>query len=126
MDFAQFIASGSPAMSEGAVLERIRRDPAIVVDPHIFHGGLIYDPAGRAHLAEIHGGYAKSAHEAGLPILLFTDTWRCSHNRIEASSYRGRPVNQDNARFLIELRAARSGRSAGIHRRTAGPVRRRL
>ena len=105
MDFSQFVASGAAAIAEGAVLERVRRDPAIAVDPHILNGGLIYDPAGRARLAEIHGGYARSAREAGLPILMFTDTWRCSLRQLEASRFRGRLINEDNARFLIELRA---------------------
>jgi homocysteine S-methyltransferase len=105
MDFAQFVASGAAAIAEGAVVERVRRDPAIVLDPHILNGGLIYDPAGRARLAEIHGGYMRLARDTGLPILTFTDTWRCSQRAIDASRFRGRAVNEDNARFMAELRA---------------------
>ncbi len=106
MDFSQFLASGAIAIAEGAVLERVRRDSAIVLDPRILNGGLVYDAAGRARLAEIHAGYMTSAREAGLPILAFTDTWRCSRSAIEASRFRGFPVNEDNARFLIGLRAS--------------------
>ena len=109
MDFSQFVASGAVALAEGAVLERVRRDPATVLDPHILNGGLIYDPAGRARLVEIHRGYARSAREAGLPILLLTDTWRCNLSRLEASRFRGRLVNEDNARFLADLRATFAG-----------------
>ncbi len=104
VSFSEFVASGATAVAEGAVLERLARDPAVAIDPHILNGGLIYDPGGRARLAEIHGGYARSAREAGLPILLFTDTWRCSRSRVAASRFRGRPVNEDNARFLLQLR----------------------
>jgi homocysteine S-methyltransferase len=106
MDFSQFVASGIPAIAEGAVVERIRRDPNIALDPHILNGGLIYDPAGRARLAEIHSDYMRSAREAGLTILMFTDTWRCSQNLVQASCFRDCAVNEDNARFLIELRDA--------------------
>ena len=88
MDFSQFVASEAAGIAEGAVLERVKRDPAIAIDPHILHGGLIYEVVGRARLAEIHGGYARAAREAGLPILLFTDTWRCSRSRLEASAFR--------------------------------------
>ena len=88
------------------MFERVKRDPAIAIDPHILHGGLIYEVVGRARLAEIHGGYARAAREAGSPILLFTDTWRCSRSRLEASAFRRRAVNEDNARFLLDLRAA--------------------
>lgn len=105
MDFSGFVASGAAALAEGAVVERVRRDPAIALDPQILTGGLIYDPAARARLAEIHGDYVKSARAAGLPILMFTDTWRCSQSRIAASQFHGRSVNEDNVRFLRELRA---------------------
>jgi homocysteine S-methyltransferase len=105
MEFSQFIASGRPAIAEGAVVERIRRDPDLALDPHILNGGLIYESAGRARLAEIHRRYMKSAHEAGLPILTFTDTWRCSQTLVQASRFRDRAVNEDNVRFLRDLRA---------------------
>lgn len=105
MDFAHFVTSGAIAIAEGAVVERVRRDPTITLDPHILNGGLIYDPAGRACLAGIHSSYMRVACEAGLPILTFTDTWRCSQSAIEASRFRGRPVNEDNVRFMAELRA---------------------
>jgi homocysteine S-methyltransferase len=105
MDFSQFAASGVPAIAEGAVVERVRRDPDLALDPHILNGGLIYEPASRARLAEIHRGYMRSAQEAGLPILTFTDTWRCSQTAVQASRFRDRAVNEDNFRFLSDLRA---------------------
>jgi homocysteine S-methyltransferase len=52
-----------------------------------------------------------SARAAGLPIMMFTDTWRCSQKRVEASRFRGLPVNEDNARFLIDLRRTCAGES---------------
>lgn len=106
MSFAQFIASGAAAIAEGAVLERVRRDPDLALDPHILNGGFIYDEKGRASLAEIHAGYMRLARDAGLPILTFTDTWRCSERAIAASRFKGRAVNADNARFLTGLRDA--------------------
>ena len=104
MDFSAYIASGTLALAEGAVVERVARDPTLSLDPHIGSGGLIYDPRGRARLAEIHGQYMNAARAAGLPLLSFTDTWRCAEARLEASAFAGRPVNEDNARFLIALR----------------------
>jgi homocysteine S-methyltransferase len=106
MDFSQFIASGAPAIAEGAIVERVRRDPSLPFDPHILNGGLIYDPAGRSRLAAIHGDYIRSARDCGLPILIGTDTWRCSQKLIDASPFRGLPVNQDNVAFLRDLRAS--------------------
>lgn len=105
MDFSQFVASGAPAIAEGAIVERVRRDPSLPFDPHILNGGLIYDPASRMRLAGIHKDYIGGARRGGLPILVFTDTWRCSQSLVNASRFRDRPVNQDNVRFLRELRA---------------------
>jgi homocysteine S-methyltransferase len=104
MDFRHFLASGAGAITDGAVLERLRRDPDLILDPHILHGGFVYDAAGRIRLAEIHRDYMTVARAAGLPILAFTDTWRCSRHAIDASRFRGHRVNEDNARFLIALR----------------------
>ena len=61
MDFSQFVASGARALAEGAIVERVRRDPSLPFDPHILNGGLIYDPAGRARLAAIHTDYIGAA-----------------------------------------------------------------
>lgn len=104
MDFEQFVLRGSVAVTEGAVVERLSRDPLVQLDPHILNGGLVYDPLGRARLSAIHNEYVAAARAAALPILMFTDTWRCSRARIEASRFRGRPVNQDNADFLADIR----------------------
>jgi len=104
LDFIDFIASGALALMEGAVIERVRREGGPALDPQVLNGGLIYDPEGRATLGEIHQSYIRAAEAAGLPIVIFTDTWRCSANSIAASQFQGRPVNQDNARFLLELR----------------------
>lgn len=105
MNFSQFVASGAPAITEGAVIERVRRDPAIALDPHILNGGFVYDAKARIRLAAIHADYMRLARESQLPILTFTDTWRCSQRAIDASRFKGRPVNQDNVLFLNDLRA---------------------
>ena len=106
LDFERFASDGQLAVAEGAVVERLARDPSIRLDAHILNGGLVYDAAGRARLAQIHSGYVAAARDAGLAILTFTDTWRCSRARIEASPFRGRPVNEDNARLLADIRDA--------------------
>ncbi len=106
MEFSKFIASGKPAIAEGAVLERVRRDPELKLDQNILNGGFIYDPLGRRRLSEIHAGYMRLAREAGLPIVAFTDTWRCSQKAIDASPFKGRAVNADNVAFMKELRTS--------------------
>lgn len=106
MNFSDFIASNAPALAEGAVLERVRRHPEIVLDPQVLNGGLVYDTIGRKLLEEVHAGYMSVARRHGLPLLTFTDTWRCSRKAIVSSRFKGRPVNEDNARFLTQLRSS--------------------
>jgi homocysteine S-methyltransferase len=44
------LGSGSTVLTEGAVVERLRRDPAVRLDPELIHAGFVYDPAGAAAL----------------------------------------------------------------------------
>ncbi len=43
MPFEQFLKSGSFALSEGFIYERLRRNPTIEFDPYLAHAALIYD-----------------------------------------------------------------------------------
>ncbi len=104
-EFTEAIAARRPMLADGSVYERLRRHPGIAFDPTLRHGVLIYDAAGRAAEAEIHNGYIAAAKAAGLPIAVFTDTWRANQENIAASRFADRPVNQDNIAFLKQLRA---------------------
>lgn len=108
MDFTEFVtnaSNASVALSEGSVFERLRRDPAVEYDPHIFHACLIYNDYARGVLEGVHREYVNVAQKYRLPMLIMTDTWRASAERIDASNFKGNKVNQDNARFLSDLRA---------------------
>lgn len=104
MDFATFIASRQFLLTEGSVYERLRRNPAIEVDPAIYHAALIYDDATRAILADVHREYLDVGQSHRIPMLAFTDTWRANAERTAQSRFTGRPVNQDHARFLRQIR----------------------
>jgi len=104
LDFAAFIASRQFLLTEGSVYERLRRNPAIEVDPTIYHAALIYDDATRSQLADIHREYLDVGQSHRIPMLAFTDTWRANAERISQSRFKGRPVNQDHARFLRQIR----------------------
>jgi len=108
MRFEEFVAdtsSASIALSEGSIFERLRRDPAVEYDPYIFHASLIYNDNARQVLADIHREYVDVAQKYQLPIFMLTDTWRASAERIKSSNFKGNKVNQDNARFLLDLKA---------------------
>jgi len=103
-DLFERILGRGPILAEGSVYELLRRDPAIEFDPEIAHAGLIYDDRFRERLAAVHMGYIAIAREHGLPLVALADTWRASAARIARSAFAGRAVNQDNVRFMRELR----------------------
>lgn len=92
------------ALAEGSVYERLRRREGLAFDPDLAHASLVYDPQGAAALEAIHLEYWAIGRRHGVPLVALTDTWRASRDRIERSSFRGRPVNEDNVRFLVRLR----------------------
>lgn len=111
IDFSTLIARRLPALTEGSIYERLRRDPEIALDAEIRHGGLVY--LAPEKLAALHRGYFDVARAAHLPMLALTDTWRTSAERIAASAFAGRPVNRDSVVFLRRLCADYNGLYVG-------------
>lgn len=105
--------SSSPCiLGEGAVIERLRRNDALVLDPHLVNAAFLYEETPRAALEAICRQYLEVGRDFGLPLLASTPTWRASRERIAAAGYAGVDVNGDNVRFLDELRHSYGG-SAG-------------
>jgi homocysteine S-methyltransferase len=102
--FQRVLAEEPCVLGEGAVIERLRRDPSIELDPHLVNSHLVYSEAGRAALAKIYQGYLEIGRDFDLPLLLSTPTWRASQERIALAGLQGRDVNGDNFRFLQGLR----------------------
>lgn len=104
ISFPDLLATSPVILGEGAVIERLRRNPAIVLDPHVVNSALIYQPASRKALADICREYLDIGRQFDLPLLLSTPTWRAGRERIAAAGLSGRDLNGDNARFLVDLR----------------------
>ena len=86
MNFVETVNSSPIILTEGAVIERLHRDPSIDLDPHILHAGLIYDDEGRLALEKIYRQYIEIGLKFNLPLLLAAPTWRANPDRIKASS----------------------------------------
>lgn len=101
----ELLRSG-PVLGEASIFERLRRTSGIAFDPEVGIGGLVTDDRGFAALSEIHRAYLRIGLDAGLPVLLQTDTWRSHPLRIARSGFRGHDLNAENARMLRDLRTA--------------------
>ena len=114
MDAVDLLGGGpgaSPVLAEGSVYERLRRHPDVPFDQHVGTGALALDDRFADVLADVHRGYLRIGLDAGLPMLLQTDTWRATGSRIDASAWRDADLNRANA-DLVEAVAA-EGRAAG-------------
>jgi homocysteine S-methyltransferase len=105
MGFIETVNHSAIILTEGAVIERLHRDPSIELDPHILNAGLIHENKGRRALEKIYRNYIGVGLKYNLPILLAAPTWRANPDRIEASGCRGHEkINADCVRFLQSIR----------------------
>ncbi|GFE58961.1 homocysteine S-methyltransferase family protein [Geobacter sp. AOG1] len=112
--FAKFLEKSPCILGEGAVIERLRRNGDLELDPHLVNSAFIYYDGKRAALETICRQYLEIGREFGLPLLVSTPTWRASRERIEAAGYAGVDVNGDNARFLDALRKSCGGYAENV------------
>jgi len=91
-------------LTEGSVVERLRRAGPLPLDPEVAHGAFVLSPEGRASLEPIYTEYLDIASRHGLPLLLFTPTWRATEERAARAGFpRGTDLNGAGVRFLREL-----------------------
>lgn len=103
-DFQDFFNRSPVILGEGAVIERLRRNSELELDPFIVNSGFIYDPTKKNAISKIYREYLDIGAEFELPIFISTATWRANRQRIADAGYADRDVNRDNFRFLDELR----------------------
>ncbi|MEN9846077.1 MAG: homocysteine S-methyltransferase protein [Pseudomonadota bacterium] len=104
MQFADKVRGGDRLLVEGSMFDRLKRLAGDDFDSQLAHLGLVYSERGQEALRTAYGSYADAARATGLPIVLFTPTWRANQERVSHSSFRGRDVNQDGTDFLVKVR----------------------
>ncbi len=101
-------------LTEGAVIERLRRDPAVRLDPDIMNAGFIYGEPGQSALTRLYREYLDIGRAAGLPLLLGTPTWRAHPERLARAGYASCDVNGDAVRFVQGIRAGYGAYAAQV------------
>jgi homocysteine S-methyltransferase len=104
MNLDALLAGTSRILSDGSMYELLRRSPEVEFDSQIAHAGLIYDSASKSVLERVFRAYIEVGVSRRLPMALTTTTWRANRQRVNASAFADRAVNEDNARFLLALR----------------------
>ena len=105
MNFETTLRQSRLVLAEGAVIELLRRSGNVPLHPHLENALLIYDKVGMSALTDIYDDYASIAIRAGVPMVLFTPTWRANPNRIAAACVNPN-LNSDAVAFLCDIRAS--------------------
>lgn len=102
--FAERLAPCPAVLMEGAVIERLKRETALELDPLLLNTPLIYDAAGRAAMTDIYTRYIAIGVKHGLPILVAAPTWRANAERIGRHTDRDMAtVNRDAVDFVRQV-----------------------
>ncbi len=105
MTFTQALDHEPVMLTEGAVIERLRRTPGVHLDPHVLNAALLYDAAGAARLAAIYRQYMEVGRNASLPMLIGAPTWRANPERMRLAGLDNHDVNADAVHFMQTLRS---------------------
>lgn len=104
MDFLEVLANYPVIITEGAIIERLKREFNFELDQYIANAGYIYNPVQKEKLKNIYKQYIDITCVQDLPIVLFTPTWRASAERIKQAQLSDRDVNLDCFQFLSVIR----------------------
>ncbi|OGM03199.1 MAG: hypothetical protein A2008_08385 [Candidatus Wallbacteria bacterium GWC2_49_35] len=105
MNLSQLISENKLLFTEGAVVERVRREIGVEMnDGGLLNAALVYEERGREILEKIYRQYLDIGKSNGMPMLIFTPTWRANKDRIAGSPYKSRDVNADCFRFMDGIR----------------------
>lgn len=105
MSFEQAFQTGKYFLTEGSILERLRREFEVDIDEHIASASVIYDKDKSERFESIYKSYIDVAVEQGIPIMIMTSTRRADKERTEKSIYKNKNVIEDNVDFLKSIRA---------------------
>ena len=62
-------------LTEGAVIESLRRGTGVRLHPRLENSLLIYEESGKIELSKLYQGYIKVARTGDIPITICTPTW---------------------------------------------------
>ncbi|MBI9036367.1 MAG: homocysteine S-methyltransferase family protein [Bacteroidales bacterium] len=104
--FEELFKNSKFILTEGGMVERVRREAPELFDPHIAHAGLVYSAKGREILENIYREYIDIACKYNLKMLSLAPTWRANPERIKQSVFRNQKniINQECIGFLKSIR----------------------
>lgn len=112
MSFLKVVHTSRLVLTEGALVERLKTEFHLGMDPHVNHAALIYT---HPHILEtLYRQYIDIAKQYHLPILLTTPTRRLNSETHADSAYRDRDLFADSCSFLKTIRKSYGSFSENI------------
>ena len=109
MNFSDAVRQYPLILTEGALIERLRHNPELPLDPEVLHAGFIYGHSGQEALREIFREYLAIGQRYDWPMVVFSPTWRANPERLNRTGLADRDVNGDAVRFTDAIRRDCSG-----------------
>jgi S-methylmethionine-dependent homocysteine/selenocysteine methylase len=92
-------------LTEGAVIESLRRGTSVNLHPRLENSLLIYEESSKIELSKLYQGFIDVARTGDIPITICTPTWRANQERITTANITN-DVNGDAVKYLKHLRSS--------------------
>ena len=114
MNFRLAIKHFSHIITEGSIIERLKREFHYPLDNALANALMIYDEKGKELLESIYREYIDIAESSDLPIMLLTPTWRANKERTKKANIDMKEINTDAFLFVDKIRKSYGGFSEKI------------
>lgn len=102
MTFKEAVSFYPHIITEGSVIERLKREFNYPLDDALSNALMIYDEAGKSLLEKIYREYLDIAESSDFPIMLLTPTWRTNKERTKNSNVDMKTINS-NAFLFVDI-----------------------
>jgi len=101
-------------LTEGSVIERLKREFHYPLDELLSNAPMIYTAEGKILLENIYKEYIDIANSSNLPIMLLTPTWRANKERTHQAHVDLKNINTDAFIFMDRIRKSYGSMSETI------------
>ena len=115
MIFNEAVSFYPHIITEGSIIERLKREFNYPLDDALSNAPMIYDEAGKVLLEKIYREYLDIAELSDLPIMLLTPTWRTNKERTKNANVDMKTINTDAFLFVDNIRKSYGSFSEKIY-----------
>lgn len=115
MKFKDAVSFYPHIITEGSIIERLKREFNYPLDDALSNALMIYDEKGKSLLEKIYREYIDIAESSDLPIMVLTPTWRANKERTRHANVDLKSINTDSFLFVDKIRKSYGNFSKKIY-----------